>query len=512
MFVTEIESALRDGRIDMAVHSAKDLPSTMQADLTIAAFLPRADPRDVLISRDGAATLRRLPSGARVGTSSPRRLCQLRALRPDLDARDVRGNVDTRLRKLHSGEFDALLLAAAGLIRLDRAAEIVEWLDPDLFIPCVGQGALAVQTRASDESLAQFVSGLDDDATRTAVLAERAFLAELGAGCRAAAAAHARIDARGRLRISAMIGETGGGRHVRATRTADASRPEEAGEDVARELLRAGGAAFLGRHDSALRGVTVAVTRPADQARELLDLIRANGGTGVCAPAIAIAPAPDPAALDAALRDIGDADWIVFTSANAVEAVASHLRAMGLALPPVTRIAAVGRATADALAQRLHPAAFVPATASGKALADELPDVVGRRVLFPRGDLATEAVVTTLRARGADVRDVVAYRTIRADGVDDLATRAGRGELDAIVFTSPSAVRFVSQALDACAIAAPDRPLAITIGQSTTEAAETARWTSITQAVTPTVGALIDALERALLHRRSRAVAALPVP
>jgi hydroxymethylbilane synthase len=167
IFVTEIEGALRDGRIDVAVHSAKDLPSTLADDLVLGAILPRADARDVLVSRHG--TLRKLPVGARVGTSSPRRACQLLALRPDLVPCDIRGNVDTRLRKLAAGEFDAIVLAAAGLIRLGRQAEITEWLDPIMMIPSVGQGALAIEVRADDERTLRLVARLDHAHTRAAV-------------------------------------------------------------------------------------------------------------------------------------------------------------------------------------------------------------------------------------------------------------------------------------------------------------------------------------------------------
>src|SRR6185503_3355726 len=144
--------------IDLAVHSAKDLPSRLAPDMMIGAFLAREDPRDVLVSRFGP--LDALPAGARVGTSSPRRAAQLRALRPDLQSADVRGNVDTRLRRLAEGHYDALLLAAAGLVRLGRADEITEWLEPTVMLPAVGQGALAIECRAGDRESLELVAGL----------------------------------------------------------------------------------------------------------------------------------------------------------------------------------------------------------------------------------------------------------------------------------------------------------------------------------------------------------------
>ena len=203
VFVTEIEAALRSREIDLAVHSAKDLPSRLAPDMRIGAFLAREDPRDVLVSRAGP--LGALPPGARVGTSSPRRAAQLRALRSDLQLADVRGNVDTRLRRLAEGGYDALVLAAAGLVRLGRAAEITEWLSPDVMLPAVGQGALAIEVRAGDQPIVDLVTPLHHPPTGFAVAAERAFLAELGGDCTAAVGALGSIGAGGKLYLTGTI-------------------------------------------------------------------------------------------------------------------------------------------------------------------------------------------------------------------------------------------------------------------------------------------------------------------
>jgi hydroxymethylbilane synthase len=242
-FVSEIETALRDRRVDVAVHSAKDLPSRLGPELGIAAVLERADPRDVLVSRDGA-TLRDLPARARIGTGSPRRACQLRAARPDVAVLDVRGNVDTRLRKLAAGEFDALVLAAAGMIRLGRADEATEWLDPMVMLPAVAQGAIAVEVRANDRDVVDLIGPLDHAPTAAAVTAERAFLARLGAGCTAAVGAHATQTAADELSLAALIGAPDG-RHVRGTRAGAVADAERLGDALASELLAAGGAVFL---------------------------------------------------------------------------------------------------------------------------------------------------------------------------------------------------------------------------------------------------------------------------
>jgi hydroxymethylbilane synthase len=173
VFVTALEEALAGGRVDIAVHSAKDVPLECRAGLVVAAYPERADPRDVLVTARGGATLRTLPGGARVGTDSPRRAGFLLSWRPDLRVVPLHGNVDTRLRRLAGGEADALVLAAAGLVRLDALDRIDEWLEPDVVAPAPGQGALAIQCRASDRAALRLIGALDDPAVRLAVATER---------------------------------------------------------------------------------------------------------------------------------------------------------------------------------------------------------------------------------------------------------------------------------------------------------------------------------------------------
>jgi hydroxymethylbilane synthase len=197
----------------------------------------------VLVSRNGG-TLHDLRQRARIGTGSPRRACQLRAARPDVDVLDVRGNVDTRLRKLAAGEFDALVLAAAGMIRLGRADEATEWLDPMVMVPAVAQGAIAVEVRANDQEILDLVAPLDHAPTAAAITAERAFLARLGAGCTAAVGAYATQTA-DELSLAGLIGAPDG-RHVRGTRAGAAADAEQLGDGLGSALLEAGGAAFLG--------------------------------------------------------------------------------------------------------------------------------------------------------------------------------------------------------------------------------------------------------------------------
>ena len=236
-FVRGVEAALRDGRADIAVHSAKHVPSIETPGLTLAAFPERADPRDVLVSRAGCS-FAALPRGARLGTSSPRRAAIARSLRPDLEVAEIRGNVDTRLRKLHAGEYDAIVLAAAGLARLGLLEQVSEYLDPLVWVPPAGQGALAVQCRAGDPA-ERIVAPLTHAPTRAAITAERAVLQRLGSGCRTPVGAYAFI-ADGGLTLRGVLVSPDGRQTVIAERHGDPADAEHLGTLLADDLVRNG--------------------------------------------------------------------------------------------------------------------------------------------------------------------------------------------------------------------------------------------------------------------------------
>jgi hydroxymethylbilane synthase len=248
LFVRDLEVALLEGRLDAVVHSLKDLPAEQPAGLTLAAFLPREDPRDVLVTRRGRG-LDSLPEGAVVGTSSLRRRALLLACRPDLRVVPVRGNVDTRLARLARGDWDGLVLAAAGLGRLGLAPEHAEALPPEVFVPAVGQGILAVQTRAADPLACRLVGALDDRPARLCAQAERACLRRLGATCATPLAAHAVLDAgRGpaRLALRAVVASEDGRRVLRAESFGDPEEAEAIGRGLAETLLERGAAEVAG--------------------------------------------------------------------------------------------------------------------------------------------------------------------------------------------------------------------------------------------------------------------------
>ena len=258
MFTKEIEEALAEGRIDLAVHSLKDLPTELAPEFTLAATTKRADPRDVLVSAHHA-TLASLPHGAKVGTSSERRRAQLKSIRPDIVAVEFRGNVDTRLRKLAEGQVDAILLAAAGLDRLGRAEWVRERLEPEQFCPSAGQGALGIEARAGDDATAEALRFLDDDETRYAVTAERAALAALGGGCQVPIGVHCRLrrgnDGTEFSHIFAVVAEPGTGAVVRIEHGAPrrSLSAEELGRLAAEMLLAEGAGPLLALANEAQR-------------------------------------------------------------------------------------------------------------------------------------------------------------------------------------------------------------------------------------------------------------------
>ncbi len=241
LFTQELEAALRSGDVDMAVHSLKDLPLESPPGLVLAAVLLRADPRDALISREGQ-TLAELPAGAVVGSSSPRRRAQLLALRPDLEVRSLRGNVETRVAKVQRGDYDAALLAAAGLERIGLEAHIAERLPLSAMLPAPGQGALAVQCRAGDEAVISMLRALEQREVRLAVEAERAFLGGLGGGCSAPVGAHAEV-VDGQCTLQAVVAAPDGSRIIRVSGQGD--DPAALGRRLARQALELGAEEYV---------------------------------------------------------------------------------------------------------------------------------------------------------------------------------------------------------------------------------------------------------------------------
>lgn len=248
VFTKELEDALLDGRIDLAVHSLKDLPTTLPTGLIIAAVTEREDARDALVLRQdfslGQSSIAKLPVGAIVGTSSLRRLAQLKHLRQDIGIKDLRGNVDTRLRKLDAGDYDAIILASAGLNRLGLAKRISAYIDPSEILPAVGQGALGIETRADDEATHALLKPLNHEATNAACMAERALLRTLGGGCHVPIAAHALVKD-DQLHLEGLVAGLSGDTIIREAIEGAATEAMKLGETLAARLLEQGAKALL---------------------------------------------------------------------------------------------------------------------------------------------------------------------------------------------------------------------------------------------------------------------------
>lgn len=243
LFVKEIEDALLEGRADIAVHSMKDVPTDLPPGLHLPVICEREDPRDAWFCRSGAS-LRALPAGSRVGTSSLRRQAQLRAVRPDLSFENLRGNVDTRLRKLDEGQYDAIVLAAAGVKRLGFADRITELLGPDVTLPAIGQGAVGIECRVDDPETNALIAPLRHEPTWITVTAERAFLARLEGGCQVPIAAFGELED-GALRLRGLVGSLDGTTLLRAERTGPAAEAAALGRALAEDLLDRGAREIL---------------------------------------------------------------------------------------------------------------------------------------------------------------------------------------------------------------------------------------------------------------------------
>ena len=243
MFTKEIEEALAESRVDLAVHSFKDVPTELMPGFAIGAVLEREDPRDAFVSLQ-YRNVETLPQGAHVGTSSLRRQAQLKAIRPDLRVSALRGNVDTRLRKLEAGEYDAIILAQSGLKRLQRTENVRALLDAKVMCPAAGQGALAIEIRDGDAATAEHIAFFDHIPTRKATLCERAVLNALGGGCQVPIGVHAQV-ADPVIRVQAVVARPDGSQTIRLSLEGDAKQPKQVGDELGRELLAAGAQKIL---------------------------------------------------------------------------------------------------------------------------------------------------------------------------------------------------------------------------------------------------------------------------
>jgi hydroxymethylbilane synthase len=519
VFTERIERSLRESEIDIAVHSLKDLPVEAPGELCVGAVLGRQEVREVLVSRDGR-NLAALPAGALMGSSSTRRQAQLLSLRPDLVVRPIRGNVETRIRKVESGDYDATLLAGAGVLRLGLAGKVAQWLELSEILPAPGQGAIAVQCRAVDQVTRAVLAGLDEPDLHAETDAERGFLRALGGGCSAPVGAYAQLRGR-RLCLHGKVSALDGSRSVDVQGEGEdhaslvAALADKALREGAADLIAAAGRRFAAgpRKAFALQGLRVLVTRPPGQADELCGALAAAGAVPVAVPLIRIVPLEDARELDASIERLATYRWLVFASANGVEFFMKRFQAARGEepwAPGTPQVAAVGPGTTEALRRHGVSVDFAPVVFTGIALAEGIVQaasegLAGSRVLMPRARDGREDAAALLRRHGAVVDDVPAYGTDpRALSAEDLALlEAG---VEAILFTSSSAVSaWCDQAsaggpLDTAA----RRAVVACIGPSTASTARDRGLRVDVEAPVHTVEGLVAALERHLARSQGR--------
>lgn len=456
VFTNALEASVLAGEVDAAIHSAKDLPTTLHPEAPIVAFPEREDPRDVLVTRHGQA-LEGLPPRPVIGTSSRRRAVQILRLRRDARIVDLRGNIDTRLRKAAGNELDGIVLAAAGLLRMGWQDRITQYFPIDDVTPSPAQGALAIQA-ARGSMMASMLARLDDPAVSGPVEVERAYLGALGVGCFWPVGAHVAGTSAG-LRLTAMIADESGARFSFADELLETGDERAHAAQIAVRLraevdpnrLRGQWTGVV-RYGGDLGGARVVVTRPRRQAGPLTAELRQRGATPVLLPTIRIEPMADTTLLDARLRDVarGAFDWLVFTSANAVDVWTQRAAALGMSPGDHggPRVAVVGMATAAAARAAGLPDPLVSGVSTAEGLAEALLRRANpqARSLYPRSAIGRDALPVALRRAGMDVVTVDAYRTAPEDDIDpDALDLVRRGEIDLITFASPSSVRaFVS--------------------------------------------------------------------
>ncbi len=493
IFVTALERALARGEIDIAVHSAKDLPLDEDPATAIVAYPERADPRDALVTRRDGMLLKDLPRGAKVGTDSPRRAGFVRAVRPDLQVIPIHGNVDTRLQRLDSGDADALVLAAAGLDRLGFGHRGTVRLDAEEMPPAPGQGALAVQVRRGDTTTAKLVGPIDDADVREAVVIERALLKAMGGGCRAPVGALAQRNGDRLILTAGAVTLDGRTRHV----LEQAIGTDNGG--IAQQVIAAAGR--LNSHVQ-LQTRVVLDTRP-DLDRDLAAEVDLLGFRHVNVPAIEIERGGG-LSLAEARQNLATYDWVVLTSKRGVAALLTE----GVTPPPRVRWAAVGATTAEALTSRGAKVACMPEEAQADALPEAMARVAalrGARVLLARADLATPSLPARLREMGAEVDDVVAYRTSVAPESSRQAMEATLGdpELEAVIFASGSAVNGLLELAGAGADRLRNLKI-ITIGPRTSAAVREAGFEVTGESLTRDSAGLAAALRSAVDHEVER--------
>jgi hydroxymethylbilane synthase len=484
LFVKELEVQLLEGGVDICVHSTKDMPAELPEGLGLVCFPPRADARDALVM-GGEGGIMALPEGAKVGTSSLRRQAQLLHWRPDLEIVSVRGNIQTRMKKVEEMGLECVVLACAGIDRMAAEENIGHRLEPDEMLPAASQGILSIEARSGDERVLKLLEPLDDDDARWRVLAERAFLKTLGGGCQVPIGAYATRSGE-ELTLRGMVATPDGRHLVQGVRQGSVHEAEALGRALGEQVIGAGGRKVLvevgidvGGGEGALAEWTCLVARDEAPDDSLSLALSAQGANVRGLPLMKLDAPEDPSGLERVVRGLGEYDVVAFTSRAAVERFFARMAAAEVdlrQLKPDALLAAVGQRTRQSLEE--HGAVCdVVGDAGGAALADAVQaakDLKGAKVLFPRAAGGREELADKARALGAEVEVVDAYRQVQRDDAQALVQAELKVEADkrAVVITSPRRTELLVE------LAGGAEALAgwtvVAIGETTAEAAREA--------------------------------------
>lgn len=510
LFVKEIERALLDDEVDLCVHSTKDVPAELPEGLSLVAFPPRADPRDALVM-GGEGGLAGLRKGARVGTSSLRRQAQILAVRPDVEIVSVRGNIQTRMKKVEELDLDCVVLACAGLDRMAAEDNIGHRFSVDEMLPAAAQGVLSIEARDADTDVLALLECINDPASERLCLAERAFLRTLGGGCQVPIAAHCTEDG-GELTLRGMVANPDGSVVVRGVKKGDANDPEGLGRALGEDVLARGGRRVLvdiglgadtAGGDGALSDAVVVVARDNAPDDSLSQALTAQGARVLPLPLMHLDAPDDGAPLERAVRDLSKVDVLVFTSTASVERFFGRMKAAGSdlrSLPASALIAAVGPATRAALEDH-HAAPDVVGEEGGDSLAEALKATLaldGRKVLFPRAQGGRDELVQALELQGAEVDLVDTHLSkVRPDveakvrnALQEVALRDAQHK--ALLLTSPKRVQTLADAVDPKAL--PDGLRLLALGPTTQAAAQEAGFVDVELCSSPTASGVVDLL------------------
>lgn len=434
-FTKELDDELIAEKIDVAIHSLKDVPEELPTQLIIAAISKREDPRDVFVFKNNVS-YDQIKKGAVIGTDSTRRKSQLLHKRPDLVVKSIRGNVPTRLQKLDNGDYDGIILAAAGLKRLGLAERISHYLPATEFIPSPGQGALAIVIRKNDKKLFALLNKLNHNDTEIAVRAERAFSSKLGGGCSTPIGAFSEIH-EGKIMLHGYMGSYSGKITRKAKLMGNSNNPENVGNELAESFLQMG---FKISKDPKF----VIITRPDHISIDHQKQIEALGLLTYFYPSIAIAKSILSKNAKTVLSDLKSFDWIVFTSRNGVRFFTEALDSLGIPLTELQtkKIAVIGTKTAEVAKKYGLHVEFMPNRFTTEELAKQMQDITGKKVLLARANLATPKLTKALEEKGATVVDIPIYNTTFIENnTEEFDNLLQLKQIFCITFTSPSTVK-----------------------------------------------------------------------